>query len=780
MSQNFTDIPNTPFTFIDKKEETHHQATSQQKISNLISHLNSQQQEASLHKNGPMLIVAGAGSGKTGVLTHRIAVLLLSGVKPWNILALTFTNKAAREMLERIGNLVNPEDAEKIWAGTFHSVFAKILRIEATAIGYSSDFTIYDTDDSLSAIKTLMTNNGISTTATKPQSVRSAISSAKNKMISPDEFFKTAFSPESKQIAFLYKEYEKYLSKCNAMDFDDLLLNFIKLLEKDSVILKKYQDKFKYILVDEYQDTNKAQYIATSLLAKAHQNICVVGDDAQSIYGWRGADINNILNFQEDYPYCKIIRLEQNYRSTKTILDAADSVIKQNKKRIDKTLWTNKENGFRVNVEGFGDDKKEAEEIAKRIESIAKNGTPLKEIAVLYRTNAQALAIESALSNSRVKYVVYGGMSFFRRKEIRDTIAYLRVIVNQSDNESLLRILNEPTRGIGQTSISHLLNYAFKYNISLFEAFENADRNGKLQARAVIAAQNFVELIKNYTNQETLTNPHLITEYIENTGLLAMYEEMGTEDAKDKGRNIEQFLSDIQTYLTSNPNNTLAEYLQQVSLITDQDTKEGNKEHISVMTLHSAKGLEFEQVFIAGLEQHLFPLLRSDSTPEDLEEERRLFYVGITRAKVRLFLSFAKQRLKFGEIKPQIPSQFLKEVTPELLNWANREKDLNKNLGIHSSYSNSFNRNKPSFFSNHGNRDSYSQGESYNEYSQLPSETSNANFSFKINDVVNHPSFGRGVVTGLVGAGEQKKVYVRFDLHGKKVLMLKFAKLTKG
>lgn len=785
---SFDNSNNQTYTSRFTLEET------KQKIEKLVSKLNEKQKEAVSHLNGPMLIVAGAGSGKTGVLTHRIAYMVLNGVKPWNILALTFTNKAAREMVHRISNLVSEDDAKKIWAGTFHSVFAKILRFEAEHIGYTANFTIYDTDDSLSAIKNVMNNHGISQQAHSPQKVRNAISSAKNKMQTPDELLNSAFNGEQKQTAFIYHEYAKYLAKSNAMDFDDILLNLIKLLDKNKEILKKYQDKFRYILVDEYQDTNKAQYMAISLLAKAHQNLCVVGDDAQSIYGWRGADIENILHFQKDYPYCKIVRLEQNYRSTQTILDAADSVIRKNPKRIDKKLWTENSTGQKINVLNATDEKEEAANVVNIIAQLVRSGAKLGDIAILYRTNAQSLFIENALRSKSFSYVVFGGISFFKRKEIKDVVAYLRLIVNPNDNESLLRIINEPPRGIGKTSLDHLIDYSFQYNVSLFDAFKQAGFNSKLQARAVVAAQKFVELIENYSTAETYSNHQLISEYIENTGLLDMFKEIDTDDSQDRLNNIEQFLADVQIFLDENEDFTIAEYLQQVALITDMDEKDSSKDHISVMTLHSAKGLEFDYVIITGLEQGLFPSQRANSAEDEIEEERRLFYVGITRAKQQLFLTYSNRRVRFGEYQSQVPSQFLSEINQDLVNWPSRSRDVRTaNSGFGSGFGSGYNKfgsnsndnysqinnyqSKPNFSKSSS---SYSQGSSYDEYSQIPPSYNKVPMmDFKVGDVVTHHTFGRGVISGLTGSGDQKKVYIRFDLHGKKTLMLKYAKLTK-
>jgi len=748
-----------------------------QKIETLTKSLNEKQKEAVISVNGPLLIVAGAGSGKTGVLTHRIAYKILQGIKPWSILALTFTNKAAKELVNRISKLVDEDKSHKIWAGTFHSIFAKILRIEAENIGFTSNFSIYDTDDSLSAIKSVMGNFGIAQQSHNPQSVRSQISSAKNKLISPDEFTNSAFNGDQRQVGFIYNEYNKYLQKSNAMDFDDILINFIKLLSNKE-ILRKYQEKFKYILVDEYQDTNKAQYMAISMLANAHQNICVVGDDSQSIYGWRGADIQNILNFQKDYPYCKTVRLEQNYRSTQIILDAADSIIKYNPKRIDKKLWTNNNTGAKINIVNADDEKDEAIKIVNIISQYVKNGAKLGDIAILYRTNAQSLFIENALRKANFNYVVFGGVSFFKRKEIKDLIAYLRLLVNPNDNESLLRVVNEPPRGIGKTSIDHIIDYSISKDISLYQAFLESQFNGKLQSRAVVATQNFTKLVENYKHEEVFNNYQLISEYIENTGLIEMYNEIDTDDSNDRLNNIEQFISDIQIFLSENEDLTLNDYLQQISLVTDMDEKDINNDFINVMTLHSSKGLEFPYVIITGMEQGLFPSQRKDEDKDNVEEERRLFYVGLTRAMYALNLTYSKKRLRFGDYQYNAPSQFLKEIDNTLVIWPDFKNLSQPRTTFGNQFGNQFGGNKSPFSNYNQTNKSYNYSQvrdNDDNYSQVVADVPD----FKNGQRVKHNSFGNGTITGFIGVGEQKKVYVRFDDFGKKTLMLKFAKLAK-
>ncbi len=729
--------------------------------SDIFKGLNPEQAEAVKSINGPLLIVAGAGSGKTRVLTNRIAYFLEQGIPAYSILALTFTNKAANEMKDRISKMVG-DAANKIWAGTFHSIFAKILRFEAEKIGFTSNYTIYDTDDSLSLIKSVMNSLHISQQDLTPQQVRTKISNAKNNMLNWKQLHDGSSFSNDKIIAQIFEAYERKLKENNCMDFDDLILNMIKLLESDRSVLEKYQTKFKYIMVDEYQDTNHAQYLVVNLLARAHQNICVVGDDAQSIYGWRGADIGNILNFQNDYPYCKIIRLEQNYRSTKTILAAADSVIKYNRKQIPKKLWTDNPDGDLIELLQFNDSRDEAERIISKIKMAVSKGKSLKEIAVLYRTNAQSAEFENACRKHNIPYVIVGGMSFYKRKEIKDVLAYLKILVNPMDSESLLRIVNEPPRGLGNTSLRHLQNYAEMHNVSLIKSFELAEMNSDLQKRAAVAAKNFAYMI--YKHIAAVANaeydlPTIVSEYLNETGLFDMYREIGTDESRDKLRNIEAVINDIAYFVKNNPDAGLADYVQQISLISELDEKDISQNKLTLMTIHSAKGLEFDEVFIAGLEKGLFPLTRSDADDSELEEERRLFYVAITRAETKLHISYCEQRFRFGNISQQFPSPFIREIDESLIakKGSPDRPSARPTMGIP----------KPaktrSFF------DDIPANESY---SQLPPPV----FNFKIGDTVKHMQFGVGRITGLSGEGNQRKATVLFSV-GKKQLMLAYAKL---
>lgn len=750
----------------------------QEKLEDWKGKLNPKQLEAVNHKDGPLLIIAGAGSGKTRVLTSRIAGLIESGVEPWKILALTFTNKAAREMKERIGGIVHPNQAERVWAGTFHSVFARFLRIEAETLGYTSNFSIYDADDQLSAIKTVMDDLKISKQQYSPQAVRSKISSCKNQMMTWKELADSSDRPFDKHAANIFRDYGGLLKRNNAMDFDDLLLNILKLFKLSIDILKTYQQKFQYILVDEYQDTNRAQYLILKQLAAGHNNICVVGDDAQSIYKWRGADIQNILDFQKDYPYAKVVRLEQNYRSTKNILGAADSVIKNNRKQLEKTLWTDNPEGEKIDVLHLEDDRAEASKIAEKILQLKAKYSSFNDFAVLYRTNAQSLAIENAFRAKNINYTVVGGLSFFKRKEVKDTIAYLRLLSNPSDGESIKRIINEPPRGIGKTSLQHIENFAYARNVSLYESFEMADQNQNLQKRAVTASRKFTALINTYAEKMSDENEfYILKDFIDETGIIDMYDDIGTQESEDRANNIRQLLTDISIFFQENEDGNLDDYLAQSALASDFDEKDIHSDNVTLMTLHTAKGLEFPVVFIAGLEQGLFPLMRSEFDRDEEEEERRLFYVGITRAKEKLFLSMAKRRMKFGEIAYQPPSNFLSEIDNKFLNFPDRPKKpiVNTSVprGLFDTPGSGGNSLKDKF-----------GGEQKSEYSQIPefeenfSQTGSDDFNrFKVGDVISHSQFGEGTISGLKGEGARRQAVVRFKSVGRKMLMLKYAKL---
>ncbi len=634
----------------------------------LLEQLNEPQRKAAETLEGPVLILAGAGSGKTRALTYRIAYMIEQGIRPQDILALTFTNKAAGEMKERIAKLVGESKASGVWAGTFHAIFARILRMEAEAIGYTSSYSVYDADDSLSVVKAVMNSLGISQQQYTPNAMRNAISGAKNKHIGVQEYQREAGSIFEKQAGLIYQEYEKRLRANNAMDFDDLLLNVIRLFEMRPDILQRYQERFRYVLIDEYQDTNKAQYTAVAMLTRVHNNICVVGDDAQSIYRWRGADIRNILDFERDYPQAVVLRLEQNYRSTKTILSAANAVISNNADQLKKELWTANDDGELIDVVRCRDDREEAEQIVKYIRQEVRSGKEYRDIAVLYRTNAQSQAIEDALRRENIPYTIVGGVSFYKRKEVKDTLAYLKLIVNERDSESLQRIVNEPPRGLGKTSLQLIADYAEREGISLFDAYCIAESIPGLQKRAQTAALDFSAMIRRFSGVRNQLRPdELARTLIDATGLLRMYEEDGSDEALDRWNNIQRVLSHIAEYHDKNPDATLEQYVQEIALLSDMDNVDTHGKAVLMMTLHSAKGLEFPMVILPGLERGLYPLSKAEQNKDELEEERRLFYVGITRAEKKLVLLHAEKRYRFGEISYPMPSGFLSEITPELL-----------------------------------------------------------------------------------------------------------------
>ncbi len=753
----------------------------QPSASDLLDGLNSAQAEAVRTTEGPVLIIAGAGSGKTRVLTYRMAYLLRMGVNPAHILALTFTNKAAQEMKERISHLVGGGVARSIWAGTFHSVFARILRKYAERVGYTNSFTIYDADDQLAAIKAVMNQMGISQQVLPPGGVRARISSAKNAMISWQEYARNANSIAEKQSGQIYEEYEKRLRTSNSMDFDDLLLNTNVLLANHPDVLEELHDRFRYIMVDEYQDTNRAQYKAVTYLAQKFKNVCVVGDDAQSIYRWRGADIRNILDFEKDYPNARIVRLEQNYRSTKTILAAADSVIKRNAKQMKKTLFTNNADGEKITVLACRDDREEADMVARTIASRMKTyGYGCKDVAILYRTNAQSQALEDALRRANMAYHIVSGVSFYKRKEVKDTLAYLRVLVNPSDGESILRIINEPARGIGQTTMERVQEFAAQHQCTLFDALRRITEVPMMQARAVKSVNDFTGIVLRYQDlMKELAPASLAQAYIEATGLPQMYRVQQSEDALDRWNNIERLLDHIAEQQELDESLTLVRYLEQISLLSDADDAQIGSDRIALMTMHAAKGLEFPLVIIAGLEQGLFPLAKAETDVAEQEEERRLLYVGITRAREQLVLSYAERRYRFGELVFSRPSMFLGEIDAQTLAPSGR-----------SLTGGGAQPNKPPARPSQ----SYSQLPSSEGYSQIPTPKRYTSASqpkargiqppapsgpttVSVGQRVRHPMFGAGTVSAVSGTGQSEKATVLFDNGQRKQLMVAFARL---
>src|SRR3954468_306792 len=639
--------------------------------------LNDQQREAVLHTEGPLMIVAGAGSGKTKVLTTRIAYLMdEKKVDSFNILALTFTNKAAAEMKERIEKILGNNEARNLYIGTFHSVFARILRAEAHRIGFPNNFTIYDTDDSRSVIKTVVNELNLDDKHYKPNIVHNRISQAKNALVGPAEYAQDYYIQQEDMrsnrpaIAQIYAAYSARCFKNGAMDFDDLLLKMYELLKDFPPVLHKYQHKFKYILIDEYQDTNAVQYQIAKLLAAVHENICVVGDDAQSIYSFRGATIENILQFQKDYDDVKIVKLEQNYRSTQNILNVANAVIQNNKGQIPKLLWTQNEGGEKIRLVRTMTDNDEGRFVADTIqEQRLRNHYRNADFAILYRTNAQSRAFEESLRKMGIPYRIYGGISFYQRKEIKDFLAYLRVIANTRDEEALKRIINYPVRGIGKTTIEKSVIYANEKNISMFEALEQAYAFG-IKGGTLEVIQNFITMIKYFQSMLQTNDAYVVAQQVgKHTGIVKELFNDKTVEGLARYENIQELLNSIKEW-TESPSNeegevgdkTLGAYLQQITLLTDADEDKENADVVKLMTIHAAKGLEFGCVFVGGIEETLFPSAMSVNTREELEEERRLFYVAVTRAKERLFLTYANSRYRFGNLVQNEPSRFLDEL----------------------------------------------------------------------------------------------------------------------
>jgi DNA helicase-2/ATP-dependent DNA helicase PcrA len=720
-----------------------------------LKDLNPAQREAVEYLDGPQMIVAGAGSGKTKVLTYKIAYLLKKGYEPENLLSLTFTNKAANEMKERITDLIGKK-AEALWMGTFHSIFAKILRHEARHISYESNFSIYDTIDSLSLVQSIITDFNIEIEALTPNSVRHRISFLKNHMIMPDEFrkaHKNSFLEE--KIADIYKEYQKRLVEYNAMDFDDLLLKPIELFNSSTYIHNKYKKKFNYLLVDEFQDTNKAQYELLKMLIGREGSISVVGDDAQSIYSWRGANLANMFDFQKDFPKHKLFRLEQNYRSTKMILKAADSIIKNNKNQVEKTLWTENAEGEPVQIVKCSDEKDEASQISKFIKhEMTKKKISFSHFAILYRTNAQSRALEDIFRREKIPYTIIGGTEFYKRKEVKDVIAYLRVISNQQDEESLLRIMNFPQRGIGTTTITRMLSFADKHSLTLFETMTRVFEVIDIKERIQKNVKGFKVLLDKYIGlKDKLSVGELTRALVDELGILRMFKEENTPDSITRYENVSELLGSLTEFSIQNNNAPLEEFLQDISLVSDIDNYEDKKNCVTFMTIHSAKGLEWPIVFVSGCEEEIFPLSNKFSTDASVEEERRLFYVALTRAQQKAYVLHARSRYRFGEVAYQSRSRFIDELDPATV------KDVNGNMGRKSNR-----KTKKEIYYE------YFEKVDYEDFNQ-------DNKSLRPGARVMHDKFGLGKVTDVVGSGDTLKATVHFEGNNVKQLMLKFAKL---
>ena len=719
----------------------------------ILDQLNPEQQKAVEYVTGPQMIVAGAGAGKTRVVTFKIAYLRDKGLEPETILALTFTNKAAKEMKDRIKSLIGKK-TEKLWMGTFHSIFARILRCEAGALNYQPNFSIYDREDSVSLVSNVLQNLNINLENLTPNSVQHKISYLKNQMISPEQYSKNfATTLVDRKFFEVYTEYNKRLFENNSMDFDDLLLKPIELFNSNPKILSTYKKEFKYILVDEYQDTNKAQYEIIKLLSPLKDKICVVGDDAQSIYGWRGAEIKNMLNFKKDFKGAKIFRLEQNYRSTKMILAAADSVIKNNSEQITKTLWTENNDGEELTVIRSSDEKDEAFQIAKKIKKeITSRKLSLNDITILYRINSQSRALEDALRREKIPYKIVGGVEFYRRKEVKDVLAYLRILANQNDEESLLRIMNFPQRGIGNTSISKMIAFARKLNINLFVTMSRVFEVIEVKERIQKNVKQFKLLLDKYINLlPKLSIGELTSGLVDELGILRIYKEEGTQESMARYDNIQELLSAVQQFSKENSNATIDDFLSEVSLIAGVDQYDEKENSVTLMTIHSAKGLEFPIVFVTGLEEDIFPLNPRFDSDSKIEEERRLFYVALTRAKEKVFLSYARSRYRFGEVAYQSKSRFLDELDKETY------EELNGGSGRKSG------RRKRDFY------DEFYQ-EGYDDFDQ-------ERRSLRVGSRVTHQIFGMGKILQINGTGDMQRVTISFEGHGVKQLLTKFANL---
>lgn len=729
-------------------------------MNSLLTGLNKEQQQAVQHTEGPLLILAGAGSGKTKVLTVRIAHLLAQGVNPYEILAITFTNKAAKEMKSRVEGLVG-DVANRIWLSTFHSFCAKFLRFELdNFLGYNSNFTIYDTSDSQAVIKAALKALNLDDKYYPVGAMIGAISDAKNKLLFASDFRKQARDFYQQKVADVYEYYERELRKNNALDFDDLLLVAVKLLQSNAAVLDKYSKRFRYVMIDEYQDTNHAQYLLAKLLASHWKNIAVVGDADQSIYAWRGADIQNILDFEKDYPNCTSIKLEQNYRSTKIILDAANAVIENNEGRPKKNLWTDKTEGAKIQ---HFTAQSEHEEAAFIGDTIAKkhdiHGVPYGDMAILYRTNAQSRVLEEALIKRALPYTMVGGTKFYDRKEIKDVLAYLRVLYNPFDDLSLLRIINVPKRSIGATTVAKLQDYARANGTSLFMTLTQLHLVDTIKGKTKEKLEEFGILIFTLVAEmEDKTVLDILEAILDRTGYLAQLEESTDPQDQARAENIGELLSVAKDFQDTNPTGTVEDFLEQVALVNDVDSFEQEESKVTLMTLHAAKGLEFPIVFLGGLEEGLFPHSRTLMNPEEIEEERRLAYVGITRAEKELYISNATTRTVFGRTSSYLPSRFIDEIPEELVDGLRAKRkvpdDIKRHVPQHMSVT-----SRPV---------------------TKPIVRNEVIADWKVGDTAIHSKWGNGKVINVAGEGAGMKLTIEFPTQGVRVVMAKFAPVKKG
>lgn len=729
-------------------------------MNSLLTGLNKEQQQAVQHTEGPLLILAGAGSGKTKVLTVRIAHLLAQGVNPYEILAITFTNKAAKEMKSRVEGLVG-DVANRIWLSTFHSFCAKFLRFEIDSfLGYNSNFTIYDTSDSQAVIKAALKALNLDDKYYPVGAMIAAISDAKNKLLFASDFRKQARDFYQQKVADVYEYYERELRKNNALDFDDLLLVAVKLLQSNATVLDKYSHRFRYVMIDEYQDTNHAQYLLAKLLASHWKNIAVVGDADQSIYAWRGADIQNILDFEKDYPNCTSIKLEQNYRSTKIILDAANAVIDNNEGRPEKNLWTDKIEGAKIQ---HFTAQSEHEEAAFIGDTIAKkhdiHDVPYGDMAILYRTNAQSRVLEEALIKRALPYTMVGGTKFYDRKEIKDVLAYLRVLYNPFDDLSLLRIINVPKRSIGATTVAKLQDYAREKGTSLFMTLTQLHLIDSIKGKTKEKLEEFGILIFTLVSEmEDKTVLDILESILDRTGYLAQLEESTDPQDQARAENIGELLSVAKDFQDTNPSGTVEDFLEQVALVNDVDSFEQEEAKVTLMTLHAAKGLEFPIVFLCGLEEGLFPHSRTLMNPEEIEEERRLAYVGITRAEKEIYISNATTRTVFGRTSSYLPSRFIDEIPEELVDGLRAKRkvpdDIKRHVPQHMSVT-----SRPV---------------------TKPIVRNEVIADWKVGDTAIHSKWGNGKVINVTGEGAGMKLTIEFPTQGVRVVMAKFAPVKKG
>ena len=767
-----------------------------------ISQLNPQQQEAVLYTDGPSLVIAGAGSGKTRVLTYKIVHLLSHGYEPWRILALTFTNKAAREMRERIEKLVGTQVASKLWMGTFHSIFSRILRTNAERIGYKRDFTIYDTADSKSLIKTIIKDLDLDDKVYKPATVMSTISAAKNALISPEKYASTAEIIEADKRArrpLLHAIYKAYRNRCfvaGAMDFDDLLYYTNVLLRDNPDILHHYQEYFRYILVDEYQDTNFAQHLIVSQICQENQNLCVVGDDAQSIYSFRGANIGNILNLKNSYPNLQIFKLEQNYRSTQNIINAANSLIEKNTEQIRKQVFSCNDVGSRIEVVQSYSDYEESFLVANRISQLRMTQhDSLEEYAILYRTNAQSRILEESLRKRNIPYRIYGGLSFYQRKEIKDAIAYFRLSINPNDDEALKRIINYPARGIGETTINKLTRCALDNRISIWEVINNLSQfEIGINSGTAKKLTAFRDMITSFIemNNQGLDAEIVATNIIKETQLLSILISDRTPESISKQENLSELTNGVKEFVASKKeegneeNISLTDFLAEVSLATDQDTQDSAEERVTLMTVHAAKGLEFSNVFIVGVEEELFPSAMSCSTQSEIEEERRLLYVAITRAKSFCMISYASSRFRNGQTVTCSPSRFIRDINPQFLQLSagsnlNNRQAVNPLGNYRSSFnSRSYSSLRQSSFG-HSNTENITATSTTNNAQKANSSSINGIHSaseLSTGMTIEHSRFGTGVIINVDNKSADARIVVKFNNVGEKTLLLKFAKFN--